>query len=151
MVERRRSPRVSPPVEVVGMVKATVPARVVDLSAAGIQVEVASPLRPAVECNISLPTADGDLKVRALVLRCRASIMRQVGSGERGMVYRAGLAFLDLSPGQVEVLEDAIVEYSISEVSLVAEGDDGPEMPRPIKIQIDANNIGDAVSKEKKR
>jgi hypothetical protein len=124
------------------MVKATVPARVVDLSVAGAQVEVSSPLRPSVQCDIALPTAAGDLKIRARVTRCKATVMRDLGGGERGMVYRAGLTFMKLEPNEAEVLEDAIVEYSISEVNLAATNEDAGSAPQPIKIQIDANNVG---------
>jgi hypothetical protein len=106
MIERRRSQRVVPPSPFFGTVRAAEAARVVDLSVHGAQVEVPTPLRPATECSVSLPTGGGPMRVRAHVRRCRA--VRT--SGESGLAYRAGLEFVALERRQTEDIEDVIVE-----------------------------------------
>ncbi len=93
-MERRRSRRVRPVEELLGKVKATVPARILDLSVDGAQIEVGCILRPAAECDLWLP-GDGDrgVKLRAEVRRCRAAGFQALPGGDRVMVYRAGLRF----------------------------------------------------------
>jgi hypothetical protein len=143
MNERRKSPRVEPPSEVIGTVKATVPARILDLSTRGAQVEIASALRPGASCNVSLPRPEddgsaGELKLRARIQRCRARSFDASESGEGGMLYRAGLSFLDLSPDHLETLEELILDFSLSEreEGPGQEGGDGP-----IRIQIAPENV----------
>ena len=140
MNDRRRSPRVAPPKETIGTVKATVPARILDLSVRGMQVEVSSTLRPGVDCNVSVPVPSGDLKLRARVERCRARIASDE-AGEGGMLYRAGLIFIKPTKKQIEALEDAIVDFSIAENGHGAAGGDAAEGNGPIKIRIAPEHI----------
>ena len=74
MMERRRSQRIPVPEDRFGRVKATVPARIVDISRHGVQLEVPAALRPAVECDLTLPAGAGDVRIRARVQRCRAAL-----------------------------------------------------------------------------
>jgi hypothetical protein len=102
-MERRRSERVPVPGDRFGRVKATVPARIVDISRHGVQLEVPAALRPAVECDLALPVDGGDVRIRARVQRCRA--MGFAGNGnERKLVYRAGLEFVSVADGDREAL-----------------------------------------------
>ncbi len=143
MKERRRHHRVTPDDEVYGKVKATVPARVVDISPEGVQVEVSSGLRPNVECDLSLPVDDGAIQVRARVLRCRAATMRP-GADSSELLFRAGLAFVGLSPSDQETLRET---YGIPPEESTAGGDAQPEPtkrrrpPGPIKIKINTRDL----------
>jgi len=98
MQERRRSPRIPVRDEVFGRVKATLPVRLVDLSAHGAQLEASTGLPPAGEIDLWLPSKRGDLRLRAAVRRCRAT------AGPRGLVFRAGVEFMDVSEAQREHL-----------------------------------------------
>jgi len=98
MHERRRSPRVPVRDEVFGRVKATLPVRLVDLSAHGAQLEASTGLPPAGEIDLWLPSKHGELRLRAAVRRCRAT------AGARGLVFRAGVEFMDVSETQREQL-----------------------------------------------
>lgn len=141
MNDRRRNPRVAPPQETIATVKATVPAKILDLSVQGMQVEVASTLRPGVDCNVSVPVPTGNLKLRARVERCRAQSFTSVENSEGGMLYCAGLSFIKPSAEDLEALEDAIVEFSLSEVPAVGKGDNGANTAGPIKIRIAPEHV----------
>ena len=110
-MERRRNRRIRPNQELLGKVKATVPARVVDLSVDGAQIEVGCILRPTAECDLWLP-GDGrqSVKLRAEVRRCRATGVKELPGGERGMVYRAGLQFTALDPEARSALERHVAQ-----------------------------------------
>lgn len=142
MKDRRRHPRVTPDEEVYGKVKATVPARVVDISPEGLQVEVSSGLRPNVECDVSLPVDDGAIQVRARVLRCRAATMRS-GADSSELLFRAGLAFVGLSAADQETLRQT---YGIPVEEATPGGDASPKParrrpPGPIKIKINTRDL----------
>jgi hypothetical protein len=105
MKERRRSKRLVPDNDVVGRVKASVPARILDISAHGVFVEIPSALRPAVECDLSVPSTEGDLRLRARVHRCRARSAAPGAQDGPNLVYRAGLEFVRLSDREARALE----------------------------------------------
>jgi len=112
------------PDDVFGKVKATVPARILDLSRDGIQVEVPTALRPAVECDVSVPTAEGDLRLRARVQRCRAASMKSSDGEDRRLMYRAGLQFVDVTEGHLALLAETLKD-------LAGSPDDEPTAPMP--------------------
>lgn len=89
------------------------PARIIDLSRHGTRLEVRSGLAPASVCRLSLPTAEGEISVRATVRRCRAA---QPPDGA-GLVFDAGLEFDSLQPHQVELIEDSIIDLVMTERS----------------------------------
>jgi c-di-GMP-binding flagellar brake protein YcgR len=91
MEERRQFPRYPAPKSVYGRVRSIIPARVVDISLGGIQLELTSSLRPGTTCDVTIPTMAGPLQVKAAVRRCRA---RSVHSDEgTRLLYCAGLEF----------------------------------------------------------
>jgi c-di-GMP-binding flagellar brake protein YcgR len=122
--ERRRSPRYRPHTEVYGRLKSVLPARILDISLHGAQVEVSQSLQRRAEVRFSLPTPEGDLLLHALVRRCSLTGLRKAehAEGESVTVYRAGLEFVNLSQEQNEALkrywsglqEDAELELRIS-------------------------------------
>jgi hypothetical protein len=96
MLERRRSPRYEPEGEVYARIKSSIPVRIVDVSEHGMQVESSSALPPAGQCDIWLPAADGDVRMRVRVQRCRARFMKSESGDSRGLVYFAGIEFLEV-------------------------------------------------------
>jgi hypothetical protein len=104
LAERRQNPRFSPAVETFGKVKATIQAKILDVSSGGIHVELAAALPPAAECEIALPVESGELRVRARVRRCRATALPSDGETRGGMVFRAGLEFIGLNDAQTREL-----------------------------------------------
>lgn len=135
-----------------GRVKATVPARILDLSRHGIQVEIPSALRPAVECDISVPTAEGDLRLRAKVRRCRAASMSAREGDERHLVFRAGLEFVEVSPHAIRALEQTLTGLVKAQEPAAADpvtggavGGEEKKSPKrrkgPIKIRLDSEHI----------
>ena len=105
MKDRRKHSRVRPDEVVIGKVKSTVPARVVDISPEGAQIEISTGLRPNVECDVSLPTENGSVQIRARVRRCRASTLPR--GDEAAMLFRAGLEFVNLGDEARQALREA--------------------------------------------
>jgi hypothetical protein len=102
-MERRRSERFEPDADIYARIKSSIPVRIVDVSKHGMKVESTSALPPSGECDIWLPTDDGDVRMRIRVQRCRARFMN-TDDGFRGLMYHAGLEFLDLD----ELAESAL-------------------------------------------
>jgi hypothetical protein len=96
MLERRRSQRFQPEEEIYARIKSSIPVRIVDVSRHGMQVESTSALPPSGECDIWLPSDDGDVKLRIRVQRCRARFV-QKRDGFKGLMYQAGLEFLEMN------------------------------------------------------
>ncbi len=136
MMERRRSQRVPVSKDRFGRVKATVPARIVDISRHGVQLEVPAALRPAVECDLTLPFGTRDLRIRAKVHRCRAMGFSDGGEGRR-LVYRAGLEFVAVAKADREALF-SLVDHLEDDLGV-------QEKPKrrqgPIKVKIDSGFI----------
>lgn len=131
MKERRREERIVPSEELFGRVRATVPARILDISPTGVQVEVSTALRPTVECDFSLPDGKDMMRVRARVRRCRAASLAERSPDSQLMVYRAGLEFLALSPRQREVLERLVAQGAAGEPPAPPIPAEAPEEPAP--------------------
>ena len=105
--ERRKSARRRPKKDIFGRLKSVLPARVVDLSMHGAQVEVSQSLQRRTEVRFSLSTLEeGELHLRAAVRRCSLTGLRDgdAPGGDRVPVYTAGLEFVDVSAEQLEAL-----------------------------------------------
>ncbi len=141
MDDRRRSKRVKPDENLVGTVKATVPARVVDISPYGAQVEIPSALRPMVECDVTLPLERGPLRVRARVQRCRATTMERSATAGPMLMYRAGLEFIAIDEATAEVLRSEFAPATAAATDGRAPAK--PQRTGPIKIRIDSKFLRD--------
>ncbi len=163
MNDRRRSERLAAGENFFGRVKATVPARILDLSRHGVQVEIPSSLRPAVECDISVPTAEGDLRLRAKVQRCRAASMTSREGDERHLVFRAGLEFVDVSPRAIRALEETLsglvkadgpiagltaTDAAAGRAIALEEGEPPKRRNGPIKIRLDSEHIRKRIEED---
>lgn len=147
MPDRRKSERYEPSETILGKVKATVPARVVDISEHGLQVEVPAALRPSVECDLTLSTEDGKIRVRARVQRCRAAELAATDGSDRRMMYRAGLEFVEICTDAGRILS-TMIEGLRATSGMVAAAAAGAKAGRaarrpkgPIRIRIDAEAI----------
>lgn len=96
-------------------------ADLLDISASGAQVEIAFSLRPNEPCRIRLPIDGAVTELRGVVRRCRASGYGRNASGQRTVLFRAG----------VEFAEDAseLVEKLAGERSVAAPGETVPAEP----------------------
>jgi len=106
MTDRRQHPRHPAPDPVYGRVRSIVPARIVDISQGGLQLELSTSLRPGTTCEVTVPTASGTVQLRAAVRRCRA---RSV-TGEDGLrlLYYAGLQFDNPTEEERQALESGL-------------------------------------------
>ena len=104
--EKRRSRRV--PVESGGhgRVKASVPFTIVDVSGVGMQLEVATALRPGSTYDLSAEIDGFSLSAQVRITRCRAGGYVPDGKGGRLLLYRAGAEFLDMPDGHAKQLHD---------------------------------------------
>lgn len=144
---RRRSERYVPGQTLVGKVKATVPARILDISRHGVQVEVPTALRPAVNCDVTLPLEGRELHLRARISRCSAEGFSSLEDGEKKLIYRAGLEFVDLDAHSLDVLESTLNGLK-ARTSPQPDASPGVEEAshvrhrgKPIKIKVNADDI----------
>ena len=110
MSERRAVPRIEPKKPLSARVKAFLPARIVDLSERGVQLELATSLRPQVPCDLKIQLDQGDVTVRGLVRRCRAWGFGLDERDQRVLLYRAGLEFETVPPEAILRLVATVLE-----------------------------------------
>jgi PilZ domain-containing protein len=104
--EKRRSQRVPAGSRGTGRVKTSVPFKVIDVSGVGMQLEVATALRPGSTYDLNASLDDFSLTAQVRITRCRAGGYVPDGKGGRLLLYRAGAEFLDLPDGQVKELHE---------------------------------------------
>ena len=119
MIERRRSRRIEPPQRLRARMKNGEWGLVLDLSPHGAQLQTGLALGPRSECTVDLALSSGDVRLKTVVRRCRAAQCVP----DVGVLYCAGLEFVDLGPDRVQLLEDALVELSLAEVEEDVEPD----------------------------
>ncbi|NOZ78411.1 MAG: PilZ domain-containing protein [Acidobacteria bacterium] len=154
MDNRRRSERYAPGQTLVGKVKATVPARILDISRHGVQVEVPTALRPAVNCDVTLPLEGRELHLRARISRCSAQGFSSFEDGEKKLIYRAGLEFVDLDARSLEVLESTLDELKAKTSPRlgvppgIEEARQVRHRGKPLKIKVNADDIRRRIDPE---
>jgi|GEM_PF-5646744 len=112
----------------------TLSARILDISTSGMRVEVGSALRPAAECDVAIPVAGRELRLRARVLRCRAQAGNPTETGS--IVFRAGLEFVNLSDEAERAIEST---YGGSEKAPSRR--DPSRGGGPVKIKVNVEDI----------
>lgn len=105
MVERRGAQRLTPVTELPARVRAFLPARVVDISRTGVQLELSSLLRIGVQCDVKVTLEGSELRWPATVRRCRATQFGLDENGQKVLLYRAGLEFASMSDEEWARLE----------------------------------------------
>ncbi|MGE5236305.1 MAG: PilZ domain-containing protein [Acidobacteriota bacterium] len=93
MAERRAVARITPSEPVQARLKTSLPARILDISSRGAQLEVTNCLKPNVVCEIRLLLEDGEVTIKATVRRCRAWGFGVDEREQRVLLYRAGVEF----------------------------------------------------------
>jgi len=111
MGEKRRAPRVAIERGGHGRVKATVPVTVIDVSGAGMQLEVASALRPGSLYDLSAVLNAFEISAQVRITRCRAGGHVPDGKGGRLLLYRAGAEFVRLDGKNAKDLEAWMREH----------------------------------------
>ena len=153
MTERRAVPRGEPKRPLSARVKAFLPARIVDLSERGVQIELAAILRPQVPCDLLIQLDGGEVVVRGLVRRCRAWGFGLDERDQRVLLYRAGLEFEATPPEALLQLVSTVLEKAspkhIPEPVSATESARAPEQPVArapngdgrVKIRISADHV----------
>jgi len=104
-------------------VKTSLPARVVDISSRGAQLELMNCLRPNVTCELRLQLPGGEVLVRANVRRCRAWGFGLDERDQRVLLYRAGVEFQDASPEIVARIKLALTLPESGEFHAITVGE----------------------------
>jgi hypothetical protein len=156
MDERRSVPRVEPRQPLSARVKAFLPARIVDLSSRGVQLEVGASLRPQVPCDLRIQLDQGEVIVRGVVRRCRAWGFGLDERDQRVLLYRAGFEFEAAPPDVLvdvvsSVLEKATPQEVVTEAAPSLPAEPLPPAPNsavrapheggPVKIRIAAETV----------
>ncbi len=159
MSERRAVPRVEPKKPLSARVRTFVPARIVDISSRGAQIELATSLRPEVPCDLRIQLETGDIVVHAIVRRCRAWGFGLDERDQRVLLYRAGIEFEEPAPDALTQMLAAAAGPSPGGKAPKASGGDppagaepeaaskaeaGPHAPRsegPVKIRVSSEHI----------
>jgi hypothetical protein len=108
MIDRRAVPRITPKKTIKAKVRAYIPARVVDISLSGIQVELAQSLPPRLTCDLRFQMQDAEVILRAMVRRCRVWGAGSDEKEQKVLLYRAGLQFDEASRKKVMALGEAL-------------------------------------------
>jgi hypothetical protein len=106
MDERRGSHRAIPTTEVTVLIGGNRPARVLNISPGGAQIELASALSPRFECPMSLPLLDGMVRLRARITRCQLTSVAKTGPNH-SKIYRAGVEFIGIDPKMASAIASA--------------------------------------------
>lgn len=161
--ERRSVPRTELQKPVPARVKSALPARIMDISSQGAQLEVSTMLRPTVSCDLRIQLDDGDLAVRAIVRRCKAWGFGLDEKDRRVLLYRAGLEFVDVAPEVMARLtahflfqiaaEEEEPELQLDRLLVDSSGEPhrAPTSRGPVKIRISSERIRALVGKEPRR
>ena len=121
MSERRRSQRFTADQEIYARIKSSIPVRIIDVSQHGMRVESSSAVPPTGACDLWVPGDEGDVKLKVRVQRCRARF-EQGNDGGPGLVYQAGLEFLEMDESARGALGSILVQLggALEEGQLVA-------------------------------
>jgi len=163
--ERRSVPRVELPHPVRAKVKSALPARIVDISSQGAQLEVSAMLRPDVSCDVRISLEDGDVALRAIVRRCKAWGFGLDDKDRRVLLFRAGLEFQDVAPEVMARLTQSFLfmqqateeeeepELAIDRMLLDADGvaHRAPSSRGPVKIRISADAVEAVIAKARQK
>jgi hypothetical protein len=151
MNERRAVPRVEPKKPLSARIKAFMPARIVDISSRGAQIELATSLRPEVPCDLRIQVEPHDIVIRAIVRRCRAWGFGLDDRDQRVLLYRAGIEFEEPPPQALAELLAAAVEADARAAQTPAaaaasEPDSkaavrAPRNEGPVKIRVNSEQI----------
>jgi hypothetical protein len=110
--ERRKGRRVHLPERPGSRIRATLSARLLDLSTTGARIEHHNLLRPGFSCTIELPESMGALLLPARVVRSTVVGTEEGPAGERLLRYESGVAFGELAAAQQAALETVLGRFT---------------------------------------
>jgi len=110
--ERRRVRRIPVDGRPGGRVRATLEARLIDLSAAGARIQHENLLRPGFACTFELPSDLADASLPVQVVRSVVVGAETGPAGERILRYESGLQFVGLTAGQRELLAGVLARLT---------------------------------------
>jgi len=116
--DKRRAPRTSFAKGTRGQIKSTIAVDILNLSEAGLLLEVSSTLRPGSTYDLSAIFGGVPFSGLVRVTRCRAGGFAADDQGGRLLIYRAGAEFVGLSETQMSGLRAALSKRLASGVSL---------------------------------
>ena len=102
--DKRRAPRTSVAKGTRGQLKSTIAVEILNLSEAGLLLEVASTLRPGSTYDLNAIFGGVPFSGLVRVTRCRAGGFAADDQGGRLLIYRAGGEFVALSEHQMSGL-----------------------------------------------
>lgn len=164
MKERRAETRMALDRPLAAKVKSSLPARVLDVSSRGMQIELSVSLRLHSECEVRVRTDDGEVSLRGVVRRCRATGFGLDEQDRRVLLYRAGLEFPEIHTELLDLLRREVfaVPQPAAGTPVVREGSPGggdvfaeeepggegqPPLPAaparggPVRIRISSENV----------
>ncbi|MFB3819587.1 MAG: PilZ domain-containing protein [Candidatus Methylomirabilales bacterium] len=106
--ERRRGRRVPVAGRPEGRVKATLDARLLDLSSCGARIEHYNLLRPGFTCTLEFPASLAPLTLSVQIVRSVVVGHDATPTGERLLRYESGLAFLRMTAEQQKLVDDIL-------------------------------------------
>ncbi|MEO8586948.1 MAG: hypothetical protein ABI584_12365 [Acidobacteriota bacterium] len=116
--DKRRTPRSSVAKGTRGQLKSTIPVEILNLSEAGLLLEVSSTLRPGSTYDLSATFGGVPFSGLVRVTRCHAGGFAADDRGGRLLIYRAGGEFVGLSEPQKSGLRLALSKKLASGASL---------------------------------
>jgi len=166
MTERRAVPRLELQKPLPARVKTFLPARIVDISPRGAQLELATSLRPKVPCDLRIQIEGGDIVVHGMVRRCRAWGFGLDEKDQRVLLYRAGIEFDQPVPEALSKMiakimgataekarEEQAVKVPAKETGeVLAGGQTRPRAPRsggPVRIRISSEHVRRVLRRQK--
>lgn len=161
MTERRAVPRVELQKPLQARVKTFLPARIVDISSRGAQLELATSLRPEVPCDLRIQLETGDIVVHGIVRRCRAWGFGLDEKDQRVLLYRAGIEFEEAAPEALTKMIAKVLGTDGEKERVAPAADapakepaaaDHPRAPRsegPVKIRINSEHVRRVLKRPK--
>ena len=110
MTERRTARREVLDKPIVARTRTSATVQVLDISTGGMRVLSEEPLAPHRDIVTWLPTRNGEVKIRAKILRCRARFLEKPLPSGAVLVYDAGLVFSELSERERRAIVDSYLD-----------------------------------------
>jgi hypothetical protein len=101
-------------------VRATLDARLLDLSATGAKIEHRDLLRPGFTCTLEFPDSLAPLVLPVQVVRSVVAGTEYTDTGERLLRYESGLSFGTLTEEQEELLKEVLAHLTPDDGNLGA-------------------------------
>jgi len=106
--ERRRGRRVAVAGRPGGRVRATLDARLLDLSSTGARIEHRNLLRPGFTCTLEFPATLAKMVLTVQIVRSIVVGTEYTDGGDRLLRYESGVCFINMTPEQQQTVEQIL-------------------------------------------